>query len=207
MRFGRILLVKCAGVVAISCAVVAPAQADVLELGPNGARWVAGGPAPEAGVDLPIGGPDVPAISAAQMVAALPAEGPGARPSFSPLTNGRVTSHYGFRTHPILGGRRMHTGIDLAAATGTPVYATAFGVVTNAGYRGSYGLLIQLDHAGGLQTRYGHLSRLAVQPGQVVEPGQLIGFVGSTGRSTGPHLHYEVRVGGNAVDPRPYMTR
>ena len=99
----------------------------------------------------------------------------------------------------------MHSGVDLSAPEGTPVYATAMGVVTGAGWLGSYGLLVELAHADQIQTRYGHLSRLVVSAGDLVEPGQLIGYVGSTGRSTGPHLHYEVRLRGAAIDPLPYM--
>lgn len=187
------------------------AHADVLELNQGEARWVAGGPVTAPPAEVPaIGGPSLPAAAVApatlaQMIAQLPSGTAGSLPSFSPLARSSITSRFGFRTHPILGGRRMHSGIDLSAPMGTPVYATALGVVTGAGWRGSYGILVQLHHADAYETRYGHLSRLAVQAGQIVEPGQLIGYVGSTGRSTGPHLHYEVRRGGRAIDPLPYM--
>ncbi|WP_323982226.1 M23 family metallopeptidase [Novosphingobium aureum] len=126
-------------------------------------------------------------------------------PSRNPLDNARLTSDFGMRTHPILGRRAGHKGVDLAAPTGTPVYAPADGVISRASAFGSYGLYISIEHGGELQTRYGHLSRLNVADGQVVHKGELIGFVGSTGRSTGPHLHYEVRVDGAAVNPIPYM--
>lgn len=126
-------------------------------------------------------------------------------PSRSPLQGFRLTSDYGMRTHPVLGGRRAHKGIDLASPTGTPVYAPADGMVGKAEWFSSYGLYIQVEHGGELQTRYGHLSRLNVAAGQFVKKGDLIGYVGSTGRSTGPHLHYEVRVAGEAVNPLPYM--
>jgi murein DD-endopeptidase MepM/ murein hydrolase activator NlpD len=105
----------------------------------------------------------------------------------------------------VLGGRRAHKGIDLAAPTGTPVYATADGVVSRAEPFSSYGNYIQIEHGGELQTRFGHLSGFAVVAGEQVHMAQLMGLVGSPGRSTGPHLHYEVRVAGEAVDPRPYM--
>ena len=95
----------------------------------------------------------------------------------------------------------MHSGVDLAAPQGTPVQATADGVVTSAGWRGGYGILISLGHGSGVQTRYAHLSAIAVQPGTRVRAGQVIGYVGSTGNSTGPHLHYEVRVNGRAINP------
>ena len=109
------------------------------------------------------------------------------------------------RTHPVLGGRRNHKGVDLAQPTGTPVYATADGIVSQAEPFSSYGNYIQIEHGGELQTRFGHMSGYTVVAGEQVHKGELIGYVGSTGRSTGPHLHYEVRVAGEAVDPRPYM--
>ncbi|MGX7953462.1 M23 family metallopeptidase [Tsuneonella sp. HG249] len=115
--------------------------------------------------------------------------------------SGRLTSRFGMRGHPVLGGYRQHSGVDLAAPTGSPVLATADGVVTFADWRGGYGLLVSVEHGGGLQTRFGHLSRIMVRPGERISKGQLVGLVGSTGRSTGSHLHYEVRRNGSAVDP------
>ena len=126
-------------------------------------------------------------------------------PSRMPLDNARLSSDFGMRTHPVMGGRRHHRGVDLASPTGTPVYATADGRVDMAQWFSSYGLYIQINHGGDLETRYAHLSSLAVTQGQKVRKGDLIGHVGSTGRSTGPHLHYEVRVAGQAVNPIPYM--
>jgi murein DD-endopeptidase MepM/ murein hydrolase activator NlpD len=102
------------------------------------------------------------------------------------------------------GGAARHAGIDLAAPIGTPIYATADGTVSNAGYNsGGYGNLIKLDHGRGIETRYGHLSAILVSAGQHITRGQLIGRMGSTGRSTGSHLHYEVRIDGRAVNPIP----
>jgi murein DD-endopeptidase MepM/ murein hydrolase activator NlpD len=126
-------------------------------------------------------------------------------PSRMPLEGAQLTSGFGMRNHPVLGGRRHHQGIDLAAPTGTPVYATADGIVGRADWYSSYGLFISINHGAALETRYAHLSRLAVAAGDSVKKGDLIGYVGSTGRSTGPHLHYEVRVEGLAVNPIPYM--
>ncbi len=126
-------------------------------------------------------------------------------PSIMPLRNSKLTSGYGMRNHPVLRKRRKHNGIDLAAPTGTPVYATADGMITRANWFSSYGLYISIEHGADLETRYAHLSRIAVAGGQRVRKGDLIGYVGSTGRSTGPHLHYEVRVDGVAVNPIPYM--
>jgi murein DD-endopeptidase MepM/ murein hydrolase activator NlpD len=120
----------------------------------------------------------------------------------APVAGARMTSGYGLRRHPINGGVRMHSGVDLAAPTGTPVRAASDGVVALAGWRGGYGLAVELDHGQTLVTRYAHLSRLAVQRGQRVRRGELIGFVGSTGRSTGPHLHYEVWFQARTVAPR-----
>ena len=126
-------------------------------------------------------------------------------PSRVPLDGFHMSSDFGMRTHPVLGGYRMHKGIDLRSPVGSPVYAPADGIVGRADWFGSYGLYIQIEHGGALETRYGHLSRLNVAAGQMVHKGDLIGFVGTTGRSTGPHLHYEVRVEGVAVNPVPYM--
>ena len=106
----------------------------------------------------------------------------------------------------MLGGIRQHKGIDMAAPSGTPIYATADGIVEKAEWFSSYGNFIAIEHGADLETRFGHLSRIAVSAGQRVHKGDLIGYVGSTGRSTGPHLHYEVRVDGQAVDPTPYMS-
>lgn len=127
-------------------------------------------------------------------------------PSRMPLDGMTLTSGFGMRRHPILGGRRNHKGIDLAAPTGTPVYATADGIVAKAERFSTYGNYIQIEHGGELQSRFAHLSGYAVAAGDRVKKGDLIGYVGSTGRSTGPHLHYEIRVGEVAVDPTPYMT-
>jgi murein DD-endopeptidase MepM/ murein hydrolase activator NlpD len=126
-------------------------------------------------------------------------------PSRMPVEDARMSSGYGTRIHPVLGGRRGHKGIDLAGPTGTPIYATADGVVSRADWFSSYGLYVSLEHGGSLQTRYGHMSRLNVAAGQRVRKGEIIGYMGSTGRSTGSHLHYEVRVAGQAVNPVPYM--
>lgn len=113
---------------------------------------------------------------------------------------GRITSGYGLRRHPILGYARMHAGVDFGAAWGSPIFAAASGVVSYAGRHGGHGNYVRLDH-GGFGTGYGHMSRIAVGPGAKVQAGQVIGYVGSTGLSTGPHLHYEVYQGGRTVNP------
>jgi murein DD-endopeptidase MepM/ murein hydrolase activator NlpD len=117
----------------------------------------------------------------------------------------RFTSSFGFRRDPKTGGRRMHNGVDFAASLGTPLYATADGVVTHSGWLSGYGRLVKIQHDFGIETRYAHLSRLNVKVGQRVSRGQRIGDMGASGRVTGVHLHYEVRVGGKAVNPMIYI--
>ncbi|MGA8900602.1 M23 family metallopeptidase [Bradyrhizobium sp.] len=115
------------------------------------------------------------------------------------------TSGFGIRTDPFLGRPAMHTGLDFRASAGDPVRATANGKVASAGWAGGYGRMVEIDHGNGLSTRYGHLSEINVKVGDVVKIGQVIGAVGSTGRSTGPHLHYETRIDGEAVDPQKFL--
>jgi murein DD-endopeptidase MepM/ murein hydrolase activator NlpD len=105
------------------------------------------------------------------------------------------------RLHPILGFTKMHTGIDFAAPVGTPVYAAGDGEVVKAEWSNGYGKWLQIKHSGGIETGYGHLSRWAVKAGEQVHQGQVVAYVGSTGRSTGPHLHYETIVNGKKIDP------
>lgn len=126
-------------------------------------------------------------------------------PNGMPVLDTRMTSSYGMRDHPVLARRANHQGVDLASPTGTPIYATADGIVSRANRFSSYGLYVSIEHGGEMQTRFAHMSSLAVHSGEQVRKGDIIGYVGSTGRSTGPHLHYEVRIAGVAVDPRPYM--
>src|SRR5436190_4327034 len=124
---------------------------------------------------------------------------------FSWPVNGPITSPFGYRNDPVLGGNRLHAGVDIAASQGTPIKAAGDGVVKMAGVNGGYGNWTPIDHGGGLATRYGHPSRIAVSIGQHVSTGEVIGYVGSTGASTGPHLHWEVRVNGNPVDPMGWV--
>jgi murein DD-endopeptidase MepM/ murein hydrolase activator NlpD len=114
-------------------------------------------------------------------------------------------SGFGVRMDPFTSSPAMHTGLDLHGETGDPVRATADGKVTSAGWSGGYGRVIDIDHGNGMSTRYGHLSAIDVRVGQSVRTGQIIGRIGSTGRSTGPHLHYETRVRGGAVDPQKFL--
>ncbi|WP_271614319.1 peptidoglycan DD-metalloendopeptidase family protein [Bradyrhizobium sp. CCBAU 51627] len=115
------------------------------------------------------------------------------------------TSGFGVRSDPFLGRPAMHTGLDFRAATGDPARVTANGKVVSAGWSGGYGRMVEVDHGNGLSTRYGHLSEINVRVGEIVKIGQVIGLVGSTGRSTGPHLHYETRIDGEAVDPQKFL--
>lgn len=127
-----------------------------------------------------------------------------ATPSLLPA-KGLFTSGYGMRKDPITSRRAFHSGLDVSAPIGSPIIATADGVVTLAGWDGSLGKAVRLSHGFGLQTRYGHMSKIAVQAGQRIKRGEVIGYVGSTGRSTGAHLHYEVFRDGQAVDPLAYI--
>jgi len=132
-------------------------------------------------------------------VIAIPAEKPV-------KTNVEFTSGFGVRSDPFHAGAAMHPGIDLAGSYGTPIYATADGTVLRAGWNsGGYGNLVEIDHGRGITTRYGHMSAILVSPGQHIVRGQQVGRMGSTGRSTGNHLHYEVRIDGKAVNPIPFM--
>jgi murein DD-endopeptidase MepM/ murein hydrolase activator NlpD len=115
------------------------------------------------------------------------------------------TSGFGVRSDPFLGRPAMHTGLDFRAGTGDPVRATANGKVVSSGWAGGYGRMVEIDHGNGLSTRYGHLSEINVKVGDQIRIGQVIGAVGSTGRSTGPHLHYETRIDGDAVDPQKFL--
>ena len=125
---------------------------------------------------------------------------PHTTPSIWPAA-GYVSSPYGLRFN----GTEFHQGIDIAADMGAPIVATADGVVTAAGWNGGYGNMVDVDHGGGIVTRYGHASAVAVTVGQQVRRGEVIAYVGSTGRSTGPHVHYEVRVDGQPVNPAGYL--
>lgn len=125
-------------------------------------------------------------------------------PSIWP-TDGWVTSEFGYRRSPFTDRREFHKGLDIAGPTGTPIYATAKGKVISSGRDGAYGLTVSLDHASGLVTNYAHLQSIAVKEGQGVSRGELIGYMGCTGRTTGPHLHYEVRLNGIPVDPMRYI--
>jgi murein DD-endopeptidase MepM/ murein hydrolase activator NlpD len=115
--------------------------------------------------------------------------------------NGPVTSYFGYRYHPILHFTRFHAGLDIGAGWGSPIVAAADGQVVTAGWSGGYGREVQIAHGGGIVSLYGHMSEIVAQPGSFVHAGQLIGYVGSSGLSTGPHLHFEVRQGGTPVNP------
>jgi murein DD-endopeptidase MepM/ murein hydrolase activator NlpD len=126
-------------------------------------------------------------------------------PSLRPVIHARLSSDFGIRRDPFTGRLAFHKGLDLAVPKGTPVHAPAEGRVIRAGRYHGYGLLVEIDHGNGIHTRYGHNSRLAVRPGQMVRRGQVISYVGQTGRASAPHLHYEVLLHGRAVNPEPYI--
>jgi murein DD-endopeptidase MepM/ murein hydrolase activator NlpD len=128
-------------------------------------------------------------------------------PSLWPV-NGSLLSRFGDRQDPFSGEGAFHTGVDISAGIGTPVHAAADGIVYSAEYAGGgYGKMVVVDHGNGLRTRYAHLSSFEVVPGQEIRRGEIVGRSGNTGRVTAPHLHFEVRIGGSAVNPYPYLTR
>lgn len=126
-------------------------------------------------------------------------------PSRKPVDAMSLTSHFGTRSDPFNGRRARHNGIDIPGAIGTPIFATADGTVGRAQRLGGYGNYVELEHGNAIETRYGHLSAIAVTSGQRVRRGDIIGYMGSTGRSTGSHLHYEVRIAGAPVNPIPFV--
>ncbi len=128
-------------------------------------------------------------------------------PSLYPVDTPYRSSSFGWRQDPFLGVRAFHKGLDFSAATGEPIKATASGIVTAAGFERDYGKYIKINHGDGLETRYAHASKLLVSKGDVVRREQIIGLVGNTGRSTGPHLHYEIRLNGRALDPKQYLKK
>ncbi len=117
----------------------------------------------------------------------------------------RLSSGYGYRTDPLHGASRMHYGLDIPGPLGTPVLASSGGIIAFSGPAGSYGQMVEIDHGNGLRTRYAHLSRLLVRSGETVDQRQTIALMGSTGRSTGNHLHFEVHMNGRATDPFPLL--
>ena len=128
-------------------------------------------------------------------------------PSREPIANSYITSGFGGRADPIQGGSQFHKGIDFEADVGDPVLSVADGVVSFAGVRSGYGNVVEVDHGNGYTTLYGHNSRLLVRVGDVVRAGQTIAKAGSTGRSTGPHVHFEVHVDGRPVNPKPFLDK
>jgi murein DD-endopeptidase MepM/ murein hydrolase activator NlpD len=146
------------------------------------------------------GGADTAAPAPGLQAAVEPKSEPRTRTAFP-----RLSSGFGRRGDPFRRTSAMHYGVDIPGRLGSPVLASAPGVVRFAGAAGSYGEMVEIDHDGALATRYAHLSRILVRPGARVEQGQLVALMGSTGRSTGSHLHFEVRVGGRAVDPLAYL--
>lgn len=129
----------------------------------------------------------------------------GHLPVGNPAKGHAVTSKFGFRIDPFIGQKAMHTGMDFRDKAGSPIKPTASGTVVSAGWDGGYGQMVEIDHGNGYTTRYAHMSSISVKKGDTVTPDTVIGLVGSTGRSTGPHLHYEVRKDGKAVNPLPFI--
>lgn len=163
------------------------------------------------------GGPFIPYFNGenqdprfAQMASALAymhalEEGLNSVPSAMPAASYKLSSAFGYRRDPITGGGAMHSGLDFKSSHGTPILAAADGIITKAGWMGGYGKTIEITHGNGLMTRYAHMSRLTAKVGQAIDRGNQIGRMGSTGRSTGTHLHFEVRHNGRAINPRKFL--
>ena len=178
--------------IAAAFALAAPAQADSAETTTPTAALSNHG--------------DVRALFASWRQSDRQRQGVMAIPSAQPVESFRLTSSYGTRSDPFNGSRRRHPGLDMAGPVGTPIHATADGIVSRAQWVRGYGNYVEINHGGGIETRYGHMSRILVEPNARVVRGQVIGLMGSTGRSTGSHLHYEVRIEGQPVNPTPFLT-
>lgn len=127
-------------------------------------------------------------------------------PSINPVEIMKFSSGYGYRSAPTRGASRNHKGIDIPGPVGTPIYATADGMIGRAQWVSGYGKYVEINHGNAVQTRYGHLSAMNVTPGQRIRKGDILGYMGSTGRSTGSHLHYEVRIAGEAINPTAFLS-
>jgi murein DD-endopeptidase MepM/ murein hydrolase activator NlpD len=182
------------------CLLQLPLALSLLAVTPTGTT--------EAGVRLP--GGDSEAFRQKMTAWSARSEQPAppilpVRRAASAIAPPRLSSGFGYRSDPLLGTRRMHSGIDIPGPLGTPVLASASGVVTFAGWAGGYGKMVEVDHGNGLRTRYGHLSRILVEPGIPIAQQQTVALMGSTGRSTGSHLHFEVRANGRAQNPLAFL--
>lgn len=127
-------------------------------------------------------------------------------PSINPVEIMKFSSGFGYRNAPTRGASRNHKGIDIPGPVGTPIYATADGTIGRAQWVSGYGKYVEIEHGNAVQTRYGHLSAMNVVPGQRIRKGDVLGYMGSTGRSTGSHLHYEVRIAGEAINPMAFLS-
>jgi murein DD-endopeptidase MepM/ murein hydrolase activator NlpD len=127
-------------------------------------------------------------------------------PSINPVEIMKFSSGFGYRSAPTRGASRNHKGLDIPGPVGTPIYATADGMIGRAQWVSGYGKFVEINHGNAVQTRYGHLSAMNVVPGQRIRKGDVLGYMGSTGRSTGSHLHYEVRIAGEAINPTAFLS-
>ena len=189
-------------------AIVAETGLDPTKLSPPHGAGGVGGPIVPAGIDPGSPAPDPALADVAHDVAA--AERLKALLAFMPVRmplagDPELTSPFGYRADPFLGRLMLHPGVDLAEPYGSEIHAAAAGRVVRAGPEGGYGIMVEIDHGNGLSTRYAHMSEALVEEGQEVDKGAVLGRLGSTGRSTGPHLHYEVRVDGEPVDPERFL--
>ena len=183
----------------------AEAQAAVAAADAQAASMVVANPALSARVNGQTGDTQFRNLFSAWQQMDGPAATAIAIPSRRPVEQMRLTSSFGTRSDPFNGRRARHNGIDIPGPIGTPIYATADGTVGRAQRLGGYGNYVEIEHGNAMQTRYGHLSAIAVSSGQRIRRGDILGYMGSTGRSTGSHLHYEVRIAGAPVNPIPFI--
>lgn len=206
---GQSLTVKAVtalGVMFFASAMTTPAMANAAAASASDGFRIAPEDLKSNQTALGVSDPDFRALhSGWGKISGAPAKVEVAVPSINPVESMALSSGYGNRRAPTKGASRNHKGIDIPGPIGTPIYATADGTIGRAQWVNGYGKFIELNHGNDVQTRYGHMSALNVMPGQRVHQGDIIGYMGSTGRSTGSHLHYEVRIAGEAVNPLAFL--
>lgn len=183
----------------------ARAEAVLRRLGLDPERFLEGSGLARGGPFIAANDPQVRNLQADSARQAALAATFASIPAFLPVSQPKQSSDFGYRSDPIHGGGAFHAGLDLTGRTGDAIHVAADGVVVRAGWWAGYGKVVVVDHGNGMETRYGHLSRFHVKPGDAVHQGQVIGGMGSTGRSTGTHLHFEIRLDGRPIDPQPFL--
>lgn len=183
----------------------ARAEALLQRLGLDPARFLAGSSAATGGPFIAANDPQVRDLQADARRRATLAASFAHIPAFLPVARPEKSSDFGYRRDPFRGRAAFHAGLDLTGSTGDAIHAAADGVVVRAGWWAGYGKVVVIDHGNGIETRYGHMSRFHVKAGDRIRQGQVVGGMGSTGRSTGTHLHFEIRLDGRPLDPQPFL--